>query len=218
MAIMGDVGVGKTSLFKTLDPKTTIVIDAENGMKGLDLSKVSAYFSLRVDDAGKVLSESERMARLHTILKELVLPKYTSKYKTVFLDTISEVGRLIYSVASSKYDGFKLWGAYNKQLLDVIVALRDVGHYDIVMTCGERHVVDEATNVNYYTVDFASENSRKAFRSCMDEVYRLIKVDGVRKFVTQETARTQAKNRLGGLEALEDADLDKVLKKLKGVK
>lgn len=112
--IVGPAGIGKTSLLYTLDPATTLFVNAEAGELsvqewGGDMVRLRTWQDARnlaaVVGGGNPAfdgSEPYSMAHVEAVSAELDV----SKYETVFVDSITEVSRICFGWCQKQPDAF----------------------------------------------------------------------------------------------------------------
>ena len=141
--ILGQAKIGKTSLVKTLDPETTLVIDMEAGMLALDDCPVDCivvrdqaqaaglhpweflrdFACLIAGPNPAVLDNSKPYCRdhyNHVISTYGEREKVLGKYKTLFFDSITDTSRLCFSWSKTQPEAFsdKKTDAQGKPLPD----------------------------------------------------------------------------------------------------
>ncbi len=115
--IIGPAGIGKTSLLYTLDPTTTLFINAEAGELsvqewGGDMVRLRTWQDARnvaaviggpnpAYGADETYSEAHFNAACETIGKDAF-----SKYETIFIDSITEVSRICFAWAKHQPESF----------------------------------------------------------------------------------------------------------------
>lgn len=139
IAIFGLYGVGKTSLLKTLDEKTTLCLDFEAGMKSVQDWKGDSIPLRSYQDAMDIacliggpnpsLRPQDPFSEQHYAhVKEQYKGVDLAKYKTVFFDSISDLTHVAMQYAKTQP------GAYNKQgVEDIRGAYGELGRQVISM-------------------------------------------------------------------------------------
>lgn len=204
MLIYGKSGVGKTTLAKTLDQESTLILSAEGGLLSLKGSKVD-YVDLTVDDEGVTLSSVERLGKIREVYEFLLSDEAKKKYKTVFVDSLSEIAQTILEVYQArqeteiakgkKPDGFALWGDYTKKFVSLVKSFRDLPHYNVVLTCLEEIDKDESGR-RFYAPAVPGKAASQFIVPSFDVVFRLTAdVNQKRHFTTSATPTEEAKCR-----------------------
>lgn len=219
MLIYGAAGVGKTSLAATLKPKDkALIISAESGLLSLSGSDVD-FVNISVDDDGKFLSSVERMKKLFEVYEFLESDAAKKKYKTIYIDSISEIAEELVNALKEKHKGFELWNEYNDKIFEMIKKFRDLPHYNVVMTCLEFSEQDDTKKWCYKPL-LPGKKVKDSIVARFDFLFRYVKYnkDGkiTRGIVTEGTDSTEAKSRSRNLDMLETPDLGKILEKIRG--
>lgn len=215
--VYGASGIGKTTLFKTLPGlEGILILDAEAGLaclKGTELAEIS----LAVDNHDTLLPMGLRYDRLHEFMKFVQLPETKARYHTLCLDSLTEISQVImaYMKDVKQYDGFQLWGEYTQSMMQMVKFFRDLEHYTVIFTCLEARLDDEVGQ-SQACPDVGGKKAKEHLLPAFDIVARMVvDQDGARKLVTKTTIKTQAKDRTGTLEGVEEPDLGKILAKIR---
>lgn len=114
--IVGKAGIGKTSLLHTLDPETTLFVNAEAGELsvqdwGGDMVRLRTWPDARnlaavIGGGNPALGENDPYSLAHVQSVEMDL----TKYETIFIDSITEVSRICFKWAQSQPDAFNAKG------------------------------------------------------------------------------------------------------------
>lgn len=217
--VYGPSGRGKTSLVKTLPSKRTIICDLENGLGCLASVETVNSVAMHQDDDGVSLNEEQRYQRFLGFCEFLKSPETKKQFDWVVIDSLTELGQNVQKHMATMHEGFKLWGEYTSAMIEILKFFRDLDHYNVVFLALEDRIDEEDTGRSYFFPAIGGKKTKEFLLPCFDEVYRLIfDEEKERKLVTRETTKTQAKNRLGGLDEIEPADLMHIYKKIKGVK
>ena len=215
--VYGPSGNGKTSLAATLGKEyRPLVIDIEGGTLSLHGKDVDILSVSRADD-GSLISIADRPARLREVYQFLQKPETKEKYKTVFIDSITELGQTVHHAVSKEYpeakDTLRLWGAYGVAMRDTVRAFRDLPDYHVVFTCLSKIAKDDSGK-RYAEFELQGSISDK-LPGFMDLVmYLRVVEDGARELVCQPTDAIPAKDRSARLNKIEPADLGSVFKKI----
>lgn len=220
ICVYGVSGIGKTSLAATLKEKS-IILSFEGGTLSLADHDID-MIDCTVDDNGKALSEELRIKKLSEALSFLQTEEAKSKYKVVFLDSLTEVADCLLKVLEAKFAGsknkFEVWGEFGKKMEVIIRMLRDTPHYDVVMTALEKDSNDEEGNKLYVKPEIPGQKSNSKLMASMDELFRYTFVDGKRVLQCGAAPGIIAKDRSGKLAPIEPADLSLIFNKIKGGK
>lgn len=239
MVIFGAYGVGKTSLLKTLD-EPTLCLDFEAGMLAVqdwngDSISVRTWEDARdlacliggVNPASKSVYGQQHFNAAKAKFKDSDF----SKYKCIFIDSITIASKICFEWCKSQPEGSKsdIRAAYGLLATEMSKWLHQFQHIpdkDIIFVGLLDQKIDEF-NKTTWTPHIEGAKTALELPSILDEVISMIikKDDNgelTRKFVCQtlNPVGYPAKDRSGCLNILEDADLGKLLKKIKekGVK
>jgi len=117
IVVTGPFGVGKTSLVRTLDPATTLVIDVDNGTLAIDDVPVPHVrpetwpeirdLIVRIAGPNRSFQPHEPYSQAHFDMCGGYLPGVESgQIRTIFLDTVSMATRLCHRWASAQPEAF----------------------------------------------------------------------------------------------------------------
>jgi phage nucleotide-binding protein len=220
MLIYGASGLGKTTLISTLpDPSKVLVLDAEGGLLSLQHLKLDvAVKELATDDTGKLLSEAERFEEFKKFIDFVKTAECAARFNVLFIDSLTEIAQNIFRHMKEKHgDGFKLWGEYTTAVQDLIKFFRDLNHYTVIFTALEECVEDKETGLSSYFPNLGGRKVKEAVLPAFDLVSRMvIDADKNRLLICKPTIKTQAKDRVGLLEDIEQPNLAAIMKKMEG--
>lgn len=227
-------GHGKTWQVQTLDKP--IILSYESGLDSVG-DKDIAFVDMTKSDKGELLSVEARIKKIGEVFKELQKEEYKVKFKTIFIDSLTEIAELIYQSAKldaekiasetgKNPDGFKIWDTYISEIKKLVKAFRDIPHYDVVFVCLDHEYENTDTGEREFTLALPGNRAKKEIPGLIDNVFYLEKrvdKDGkeARRILTNRTAKIFAKNRVPAtikLELYEEANLGKLIKKLRGEK
>jgi hypothetical protein len=211
------------------------VVSLESGLAPLADAKIP-FVDATKNEKGELLSNSDRIKRLEEIYLWLMKPEQTKRYNTLFIDSLSEIAELFFDVSEKKfkaaalasgkgYDPRQTYGELYSDFPRFVKFYRDMPHYDVVFSCLDNEREDKDTGINE-TMLLLPGRMRSSIPGLLEHVFYLDKkVDSAgvahRKLLTDSTAKIFAKNRTTSdvnLQKYEEADLGKLINKLKGVK
>ena len=211
LVIFGDYKVGKTFLSSTVPD--ALVMSVEDGM-------------LSVAGKGVDYLDCKDMRTAKEIVNAVKTNPDFKKYKWLFLDTVTEFGQLLYPVIREKHeqrakenkskgaDGRQVWGEFAESIGLLVKAMRGLD-LNIVILASSTQKEDDQNKI-FNAPDIYGQSSSRIV-GWLDEVfYMFVDKDGKRKFLTAKTDRTVAGDRSGKLDAIEDADLMAIHKKILG--
>lgn len=215
--IVGPSGVGKTSLVKTLPaPESqTLIISAESGLSCLSGTNIDV---IEVNPSSPVQS-------LEEIYEILSTKEYTSKYKYIFIDSVTEIGQLVLSyLKKDAYYGqpkntLPMYGKYGELMTVILKGYRDMSDYSVIFTCLD--AVDKDGLEKTESFNIAGSSVKNNIKAWFDLVmfYKVYKDDEgnhIRRLVTDIAESPLAKDRSGKLDSYEEADLSIIIKKITG--
>ena len=218
--VFGQPGVGKTTLARTIQ-EPTLIISAEAGLLSLSGSSIDV-FDMTVDEKGDLLPKEKRIFRVLEVYNYLVKEK--TKYKWIFLDSLTEIGQNCVEWLDAEFpdrkDGLVKWGEYYKKMRGIIKSFRDLPNYNVVFTALSSWDKDENSR-KFIGVDLNGKISQQV-PQFFDEVFYMYtqKTDDkiTRHLLTQPTDTCVAKDRSGKLEKIETPDLGLISEKINGRK
>jgi len=199
--IYGKAGVGKTVLCSTApDP---IIISAEHGLlslANLDLPYIEVKTLQDIADAFDLLKKDDT-------------------YKTICLDSVSEISEVLLSrLKKDAKDARQAYGQLADGLSAMIRNFRDLEGKNIVMTAKMRSREDELAGTVEYMPSLPGRVLPESLPYLVDEVFVMhAKPKGkniVRALQTQPDHQYVAKDRSGALEKFEEPDLSKIFDKI----
>jgi phage nucleotide-binding protein len=204
--VYGQAGAGKTSLIKTLP--SPIVLSAEGGL-------------LSIQDADLPFIEISDMMTLQEAYKWLTSSDEAKAYKSVALDSISEIAEVVLNAEKkATKDPRQAYGAMQEQMADIIRAFRDLPGRHVYMSAKLEKTQDEMGRV-LYAPSMPGNKTGQALPYFFDEVLALrVEKDG--EGVTQRALMCDsdglwlAKDRSGKLDTWETPDLSAVFSKIGG--
>ena len=206
LLVYGQAGAGKTTLIRTLpDP---IVLSAEAGL-----------LSLRDSDIPYI--EISDMATLREAYEWLANSDEAKQFRSVALDSISEIGEVVLSAEKKKSgDPRQAYGAMQDQMADVIRSFRDLPGRHVYMSAKAEKAQDDQGHI-LQSPGMPGNKAAQSLPFYFDEVLAL----RVHRTEDNETQRAlmchsdgvwQAKDRSGKLDFWEAPDLGAIINKISG--
>lgn len=202
--IVGSAGIGKTSLVKTLPHNETLILSAESGLlsvKSVSIDSVSIDTFSNLVDAFNFLSKKE------------------NNYKHIFIDSLTEIGEILFAELKPNYDKSKTFGLYEEystKMIKFLKALRDLTDYNIWLTCLDKMTDKDFTQT--ISLDLIQKSLSKKIPALFDEVFHMTSVEHEgelkRIIVTDNTITDFAKDRSGALDKYELPNLGNIYNKI----
>lgn len=201
IAIHGPSGVGKTSLARTVDQSTTLILSAEAGL-------------LSIADLDIDVVEIDSLATLRSVFGAL----RRSDYTTIIVDSLSEIAEVCLAEAKTALrDGRAAYGELNEQMTKIVRAFRDLP-IDVVLLCKQDRIEDNDGRM-YFGPSMPGRRLAQGLPYFVDIVCAMHAAPNdegeiVRWLQTQPDARYTAKDRSGRLAPSERADLGALITKI----
>lgn len=202
LLVYGQAGAGKTTLIKTLP--NPVVLSAEGGL-------------LSIADADLPFIEISDMQTLREAYSWVL----ESEYKSVALDSISEIAEVVLNAEKkATKDPRQAYGAMQEQMADIIRAFRDLPGRHVLMTAKLEKTQDEMGRV-LYSPSMPGNKTGQALPYFFDEVLALrVEKDGEgntqRALMCDSDGLWLAKDRSGKLSSWEAPDLGEIINKIGG--
>lgn len=218
--VYGQSGAGKTTLTKTLPgaPGKILVISAESGLLPLQEAGID-YVDITRNDKDELLPKESRIARVGEVYNYLQTAEAKAKYDWIVFDSLTEIGQVLVDSLQVKHAGSKDGYAVYRENLQMLRSMitkffRDQDHYNsLILTLSERG--KNAEGIQAVNIDLEGRMSQSA-PQFFDCVFLLgVQPDGKRILMTATTERYIAKDRSGKLLQMEDADLGKIIGKIR---
>lgn len=213
--VVGESGVGKTSLVKTLpEPHSKVlIVSAEAGLLCLKGSEFDVY------ELGEKTYDS-----LGLLWQELQKPEMKAKYSYIYLDSITEISNMLLTELKSdsyygqKANALQMYGKLAERIVDFVKAFQKCPHYSVIFTCLNKFEKNGLEMVEVFDIPgSASDKVKPIFDLVL--AYKIYTDDDGnkhRKLVTDHAESRLAKDRSGSLEAYEEADLSVIINKVLG--
>lgn len=206
IGIMGESGAGKTTSLRTLDPKTTYVIDADK--KGLSWKGWKQQYNI---ENKNYIAMDEPLA-IRSLCKNI--NDKANHIKTLVIDTLN--GAMVADeMRRSKDKGFDKWQDLAQCMWGVIDdCLKYREDLTVIFICHSQTDMNDAG----YMWTRIKTSGKKLDKICLESKFNTVLlakvVDGKHIFETQSNFST-AKSPLGAFESMEiENDMSKVLKAL----
>lgn len=203
--VYGKAGYGKTRLCATAP--NPIIISAEGGL-----------LSLREFDIPVI--EVHSPDELQEAYDFIVGSAECKQFETVCLDSISEIAEcmLNYEKKNTR-DPRAAYGNTNERMTDYIRMFRDLRGKHVYFSAKQELIKDETLGITMYASSMPGKTLTQQLPYFFDEVFKLDKgttADGVTYsyLLTSPTIQSDAKDRSGALEMMEEPDLTKVFNKI----
>jgi hypothetical protein len=236
--IVGPAGVGKTSLLRTLDPTTTLFVDAEAGSLSVqdvpvDEIRLESWPAAR-DLASKIGGPNPSFPPVACYSKEhydaIGGPlENLDKYTTVFVDSISAVSRLSFRWAEQQPEAVTdrgrkdlraIYGLHGREMLMWLHQLQHARGKNVIFVGILETVTDDFNHATHQLQCEGSKTSRE-LPGIVDQIITMQWVDfgdgvPVRAFVCTAPNKWgwPAKDRAGRLEQIEKPHLGELIAKL----
>jgi hypothetical protein len=239
--LVGPTGVGKTSLLGTVDLEQTLFLDVEAGDLAIQDLAVDTLrprtwqecrdIAVALAGVNPAVPESACYSATHL---DAVRKRYSdqdlSRYRTIFVDSITAAGRLSFAWSSQQPEAFSdrtgkrdLRGAYGvhaREMLAWLMHLQQARAVNVIFV-GILETVADDFNRTEHRLQLEGSRTGRELPAIVDEVvtYNWIDFgDGVltRSFVctTPNPWNYPAKDRSGRLEQIEEPHLGKLITKL----
>jgi hypothetical protein len=240
--IVGPAGVGKTSLLRTLDLKSTLFIDLEAGDLAVQDVKVDTLRPRTWEECQAVacflggpnpaLPPTAVYSQAHY---DAIAPQFEGsnlgKYETYFLDSITVAGRLCFKWCEQQPDSVNdkgkknllgTYGLMGREMIGWLTHLQHVRNKNVIFVGILEKQVDEF-NTTHWELQVDGSKTGKELPGIVDQIATLQFVDfgdgkPMRALVCNYGNQYgyPAKDRSGRLEPFEEPNLGKWLAKLTG--
>jgi hypothetical protein len=206
--VYGAAGSGKTRLISTLP--APIILSAEGGL-------------LSIQAADLPYIEIASMSDLHEAYSWLTKSAESADYKSVALDSISEIAEVVLSAEKkTAKDPRQAYGAMSDQMGDIIRVFRDLPNRHVYFSAKLEKSSDEMGRV-LYSPSMPGNKTGQALPYFFDEVLALrVEKDAEghaqRALMCDSDGLWLAKDRSGMLDRWEAPDLGAIIAKIGGAK
>jgi len=112
VGIIGESGTGKSSMFETLPPEKTIILNTEN--KELPMANFHEFKNIMITAYKK----------LDKTLDALAKEDYVKRYDYVVLDSFTSLAEMVDKYCNIAFDGYEVWGQYNLLIADLVKKIK----------------------------------------------------------------------------------------------
>ncbi len=240
--IVGPAGVGKTTLLRTLDAKSTLFIDLEAGDLAVQDVKMDSFrprtweecrdIACYVGGPNPALPASAVYSQAHydDIATSMGGENALAKYETYFIDSITVAGRLCFRWCEQQPDSFNekgkknMLGTYGLMGREMIAWLTHLQHTRSknVIFVGILENKTDTFNVTTWELQVDGGKTGKELPGIVDQIITLqfVEFDGEqhRAFICTgpNPWKYPAKDRSGRLEQIEEPNLGKLIAKISG--
>lgn len=220
----GGSGMGKTMLAATAP--SPLMISAEAGMMSLrrgNLERVYGVGTVGIEYDVKAINvrNVDQLSEAH---KWCAANAYSSGFRTIFLDTISEIMEQVLANAKVQVkDPRQAYGELIEKGTTLVRAFRDLPGLHVVVAAKMEPSKDELTGITKYGPSVPGSKLGPSLPYFFDEVFRLgINKDAAgnpyRFLQTQPDIQYEAKDRSGMLDPIEYPHLGAIFDKVLGAK
>jgi hypothetical protein len=240
IVLLGESGIGKTTLLKTLLSTATLFIDAEAG----DLSVLDwPVDTVRIDDWHAAVDLACRIGGPNLSFPSTAFYSEAhyrdiggalenlDRYDTIFVDSLTELARLSYrhaerqpeatSERTGKKDVRATYGLHGRQMTQWLQQLQHARGKNVIFVAVLEKVLDDFNRLVEWRPQLEGGKTGRELPAIIDEIVTLAMVDfgngkPIRALVCdpQNQWRYPAKDRSGRLAEFEPPDLGKLIAKL----
>jgi ABC-type oligopeptide transport system ATPase subunit len=226
--VVGESGIGKTSLAKTLpDHKRVLIVSAESGLLCLQGTDIDVITVDKLNPWKKPKDAKENGTYAMTdIYMALMKDEYKKKYDYIFIDSITEISEMLLAdlkidpVILASKNGYEVWNKYSERMTHLIKGFRDLAPYSVIFTCLNTFEKDGVEMREDFKLQMAGiRDSVKAWFDLVLKYETFEHEDKVfRKLITDTTVNRLSKDRSGRLKPYEEANLSSIITKVLGDK
>lgn len=201
--IVGSSGSGKTTLAKTLPHESTIIFSAESGLLSLKDAEIDV---IEIDSKEKLLEAFKWLGS-------------QDKYENLFIDSLTEIGQLIFNQLKPNYTKAQMFGLYDEYattMTKFLKALRDYKKINIFCTALDAITKKDFEEIT--SIDLIQKSLATKLPALFDEVMYLGVIEKEeqkhRVLLTDNKYHNFLKDRSGKLEHIEKPDLNNIINKI----
>ena len=239
--VLGPPGVGKTSLLRTLDPRTTLFMDLEAGnlsVQDVQVDELRPQTWQECRDLACFVAGPNANTSANAVYGQkhydAVCDKFggegaLDKYETLFVDSITVAGRLCFAWCEQQPEAFNakaernllaIYGLHGREMIQWITRLQNARTRNVVFVCLLDAKVDDFGRKTWSAQIDGSKTGRE-MPGIVDGVFCMVIVrpddgDPFRAFITDPANEWgyPAKDRSGRLAAMEKPHLGDLFAKL----
>ena len=203
--VYGRAGTGKTTLSATAP--TPIILSAEAGLLSLRHHNIPVIEIKTIDDLTEAYAWATEAAE-------------AKQYATICLDSLSEIAEVVLSNAKrTAKDPRQAYGELIERMNITIRSFRDLSGKHVYMSAKQEAIKDEIAGTTMYGPSMPGSKLGTQLAYLFDEVFRLgigRTTDGVeyRYLMTRPDFQSEAKDRSGCLDQMEQPDLTHIFNKI----
>jgi hypothetical protein len=241
LMVLGQPGVGKTSLLRTLDPSTVLFVDLESGdlaVQDVKVDQIRPQTWQECRDIACFLTGPNPNVRQKDLygqdhydacVAKFGSPDALNKYQTIFVDSLSVAGRLCLAWAEHQPEGFNakgeknllgVYGLLGRELVQWVTRLQHARISNIVLVCLLDEKEDDFKRKSWVMQVDGAKAAREIpgiIDCCVTmAIIRPDEGEPFRAFITapDNPFGFPAKDRSGRLAPMEPPDLGKLFAKL----
>lgn len=239
--IVGPAGIGKTSLLFTLDPETTLFVNAEAGELsvqewGGDMVRLRTWVDARnlaavVGGPNPAFPDNEAYSLAHyNAACEALGADAFAKYETIFIDSITEVSRICFAWAKQQPESFSdrtgkpdtrgTYGLLGREMVGWLKQFQHAPRVNVWLVGLLNEVKDDFGRISHQMQVEGAKTGMEA-PGITDQVISMVQMtpeegNPYRAFVTHAVNPWgyPAKDRSGRLDLIEEPHLGKLMAKI----
>lgn len=239
--IIGPAGIGKTSLLYTLDPETTLFVNAEAGELsvqewGGDMVRLRTWIDARnlaavVGGPNPAYASEETYSLAHyNAACEALGADAFAKYETIFIDSITEVSRICFAWAKQQPESFSertgkpdtrgTYGLLGREMIGWLKQFQHAPRVNVWLVGLLNEVKDDFGRISHVMQVEGAKTGMEA-PGITDQVISMVQMtpeegNPYRAFVTHAVNPWgyPAKDRSGRLDLIEEPHLGKLMQKI----
>lgn len=202
--VYGKAGIGKTTLLATAP--SPLIISCEGGLLSLSGYDIPCIEIKSLQDLRDVYDS---------------LNKEKNEYKTICLDSISEIAEMALSEFKENVkDKRQAYMQLSEDVSKIIRSFRDIKSKNVVFVAkGIRVAIDDPednSSINTFSPSMPGKGLSNGLPFYFDEVFYMTEVAGKRVLKTATSPFYEAKDRSGKLASEEQSDLNYIFNKIRG--